>query len=248
MSPVDPGTCTSAAAEHQADWRQQIRNRQGDASAFVSYFDAAASVHDSYIQGAWDFSTHILKPQAIRLLGPPHGATALEIGFGGGRLLAAASRYFHKVVGVDIHDSFEQTRALLAEHGVGNAELVKGDGRTFPVPDESMDFVYSFIVLQHLPVLEVLQSNLAEVRRVLKVGKPAVLYFGYLPFRFGQKYRDLQTADIASSRENSLLLRPAFARRLLRAAGLRFVGGGRSVKKPWLDELGQQYYAVVMRP
>ena len=83
---------------------------------------------------------------------------------------------------------------------------------------------------------------------MLKPGRPAVLYFGYLPFRFGRKYRDMQAGPIESSRENSLLLQPATPGSFSREAGLRVVAGGRSVKKPWLRAYGQQYHAIVARP
>lgn len=239
---------TSDAGDHNAEWRKKIQMLEGDEDKFFGYFDTANSVREGLIQGAWDYSTHIVKPQVAQLLGAPFSATALEIGFGGGRLLAAASRHFNKVIGVDIHDSFDSVRRLLSAEGVQNFELLKGDGKKLPVPDASIDFVYSFIVFQHLPFVSVLQNYLAEIHRVLKPGSPAILYFGYLPFRRGWTYRDMQSGPIESSRENSLLLRPRYAVRLLREAGLRKVSGGRSVKKPWLRALGQQYYAIVVRP
>lgn len=233
--------------QHLENWRRQVaKSAGGGVDNFLSYFDTAADLRESFVQGSWDFASHILKPAVPRLLGEPFRATALEIGFGGGRLLAAASRYFDRVIGIDIHDRFDEVRVLLASQNVDNVELLRGDGRTLPVADDSVDFVYSFIVLQHLPLMSTLQSYLAEVKRALRPGRPACLYFGHLPFAWrGIRYVDLQTRSVSSTRENTLLLRPGKTRSLLRAAGLEVVEMGRPRKKPWRREPGEQHYAIV---
>jgi len=231
---------------HFADWREQIKRHDESDADFLSYFDSADSVDQSFLQGAWDFSNQVLRPRVAPLLGDPFDATALEIGFGGGRLLAAASAHFNRVIGVDIHDSFDRVQQMLDERGIANAQLLKGDGKTLPVDMDSVDFVYSFIVLQHLPLIGILQTYLSEVKRVLKPGKPACLYFGYLPFNWHmKKYEDLDTRTVQSSRENTLLLRPKFAKTLLQQAGLAIVETGRSTKKPWRRDFGEQHYAIV---
>lgn len=232
---------------HIADWQAQVRaSAGGNIEAFLSYFDTAGDTGESWVQGYWDFAHHILKPVVPSLVGEPFNATALEIGFGGGRLLGPASRFFGKVIGVDIHDNFDEVRAILEAQGIANAELAKGDGRSLPVPDQSIDFVYSFIVLQHLPLLSTLNAYFADVKRVLKPGKAACLYMGHLPFNWrGIKYLDLETRRVKTSRDNTLLLRPTQTRRMLKDAGLRVVEMGRPRKKPWRSELGEQHYAIV---
>ncbi len=232
---------------HFADWRNEVKvSADGSIDRFLSCFDTANDVDEVLIQGAWDFSHHILKPKLPCIIGEPFQATALEIGFGGGRLLLPASRYFARVVGVDIHDNFDEVRRFLDKFTATNVELMRGDGKTLPVPDGSIDFVYSFIVLQHLPLLETLESYLAEVKRVVKPGRAACLYFGHLPFNWRRrKYQDMTSKQVDSCRENTLLLRPYFTRRLLGKSDLRVVEMGRSSKKPWRENLGQQHYAIV---
>lgn len=232
---------------HFADWRDKIKVSADDGiDHFLSCFDTTSGVDEALVQGAWDFSHHILKPKLPHMIGEPFQSTALEIGFGGGRLLLPASRHFARVVGVDIHDNFDEVRRLLDKYAATNVELIKGDGKTLPVPDGSIDFVYSFIVLQHLPLLETLECYLAEVKRVLKPGLAACLYFGHLPFNWRfKKYQDLTIRQVESFRENTLLLRPSFTRRLLTKSGLRVMEMGRSQKKPWRENLGQQHYAIV---
>jgi len=231
---------------HFADWREQIKRHDESDADFLSYFDSADGVDHTFLQGAWDFSNQILRSPVAPLIGEPFEETALEIGFGGGRLLAAAATHFDRVIGVDIHDSFDRVQQMLNERGIENAQLLKGDGKTLPVESDSIGFVYSFIVLQHLPLIDVLQCYMSEVKRVLKPGKPACLYFGYLPFNWHmKKYEDLDSRSVTSSRENTLLLRPSFAKTLLRRAGLTIVETGRSTKKPWRRDLGEQHYAIV---
>ena len=111
-------------------------------------------------------------------LGNPHEKVALEIGCGGGRLLAAASGYFRYVIGLDIHTRLDWVRKHLAARGIRNCDLIQGDGASIPLPDQSVDFVYSFIVLHHLQSFEAFISYLRESRRCLKPGGLAQLYYG----------------------------------------------------------------------
>jgi SAM-dependent methyltransferase len=111
------------------------------------------------VNGAWDFAIHIATPEVRFHLGNPHEKVALEIGCGGGRLLAAASQYFRRVIGLDIHTRLDWVRQHLAGRGIQNCDVIRGDGATIPVPDHSVDFVYSFIVLHHLQSFEAFVSE-----------------------------------------------------------------------------------------
>jgi len=230
---------------HFDSWRENISAHSEDDTSFLSYFDTTEGVEEAFMQGQWDFAHHVLKPSLIPLIGEPFEASALEIGFGGGRLLAASSHFFGHVYGVDIHDEFERVDGLLRQRGVENFTLLKGDGRTLPVDDQSIDFVYSFIVLQHLPSIDILQAYLAEVKRVLRPGRPACLYVGHLGWNLrGHAYVDCATQEVASSRENTLLLRPRQSERLFKQAGLQCIETGRARKKPWRSDLGNQHYII----
>lgn len=234
------------AEDHFKDWRKQIVDRSDDDDEFLSYFDTATNVEEAYCQGHWDFAHHVLKSTALPYIGEPFEVKSLEIGFGGGRLLHAASNYFNHAYGVDIHDQFDKVNTLLKERHVDNCTLLKGDGRTIPLEDNSIDFVYSFIVLQHLPTIDILKAYLHEVKRVLKPGKPACLFIGHLPFNFrGIKYLDIETRTVDTTRENTLLLRPSTTKKLLAKAGLKLKEIGRPRKKPWRQDLGAQHYVIV---
>nr|WP_254869441.1 class I SAM-dependent methyltransferase [Thalassospira lucentensis] len=212
----------------------------------MSYFDTSGSVEEAFCQGYWDFAHHILKDDLLPLIGEPFNCSALEIGFGGGRLLNASSRFFNHVYGVDIHENFDKVSEFLASRDVENFTLLKGDGKTIPLEDNSVDFIYSFIVLQHLPTIDILESYLHEVKRILKPGKAACLYIGHLPFNLhGIKYLDINTRKVDTTRENTLLLRPQTTKKLLKKAELHLVASGRPRKKPWRQDLGAQHYVIV---
>ena len=55
-------------------------------------------------------------------------SAALEIGFGGGRLLTQAAKRFENVYGVDIHKNFAMTKKFLTVQGLDNAQLVRKHG------------------------------------------------------------------------------------------------------------------------
>lgn len=163
---------------HIVGFREEIANAATtSADAFFTWFDAAPDKDVAFVRGSWDFSTHIAAP-AARYLATPEQMTALEIGHGGGRLLAAAARAFGQVIGVDVHDNNAQVEAELMARGVRNCRLIQADGQKIPVEDGAIDFVYSYIVLQHVERYAVFAAYLAETARVLKPGGVAVIYFG----------------------------------------------------------------------
>lgn len=94
---------------------------------------------------------------------------ALEIGCGMGRLLRPLSERVASVVGVDLSETMiARAREYCA--GRPNVELHRTDGTLAFLPDESFDFVFSYIVFQHVPRKAYIQRYLRESARVLKPG------------------------------------------------------------------------------
>ncbi len=144
---------------------------------FFTWFDSARDKEAAFIKGSWDFMQHIAYP-SLKFLTGQEDKVALEIGHGGGRLLAAASPYFKSVIGVDIHENNQLVEDELKMRGINNFQLIKTKGSDIPVNNASIDFVYSFIVLQHVETLNIFKEYLKEAGRVLKPGGIAVIYFG----------------------------------------------------------------------
>ena len=160
------------------EFRRNIADaaRDGDA-AFFTWFDSGDNVDATFVKGAWDFAAHIAQP-VTDLISAPETKTALEIGHGGGRLLAAAGGFFGQVIGIDVHAENDRVQEALERKGLTNCTLLNTAGDAIPLPDESVDLVYSFIVLQHLGEYSLFEQYLREAYRTLKPGGLAVLYFG----------------------------------------------------------------------
>jgi SAM-dependent methyltransferase len=107
------------------------------------------------------------------------GKTFVEIGSGIGRMTAALSRYYHRVVACDLDAAFlERCRETVAMHGnVEHLQTVHvADGHTLDLPDDSADVVFSYITLQHCQTSDAL-ALVEEAIRVTRPGGRVALNF-----------------------------------------------------------------------
>ena len=102
------------------------------------------------------------------LLGyPKRYQRSLDFGCGMGRLTAALAGYFRESVGVDISEEMIK----LARESHPNCTFVFNDQVHLSVfPDGYFDFIYSAIVLQHLPTEEIIAAYIRDFLRVLVPG------------------------------------------------------------------------------
>lgn len=97
--------------------------------------------------------------------------TVLEIGCGVGRMTRRLSQLAGHVMAADV--SPEMLRRCEANlSGADNVDfvLVPGDGHMPGVPDNSVDVVFSYITLQHVPTKRAQCAYLTESARVVKPG------------------------------------------------------------------------------
>ena len=94
---------------------------------------------------------------------------ALDFGCGAGRLTHALADHFNQVIGLDIAPSMiEIARRLHA--GVANVEFrVNASNRLESIESDSIDLVYTLLVLQHMAP-RYIREYLAEFVRVLSPG------------------------------------------------------------------------------
>ncbi len=92
----------------------------------------------------------------------------LEIGCGAGRLTRALAADFEHVHGVDVAPGM-LAKARSATEGLP-VTLHEVDGLTLPLPDASIDAVFSTHVFQHLDSYEDAHANWSEAARVLRPG------------------------------------------------------------------------------
>ena len=116
-----------------------------------------------------------------------NGGEMLDFGCGVGRLARFWLKHFSKYNGTDISQAMvekarEINSGLMAEFFVNSDDL-----KIFS--DKKFDFIYSGIVLQHLPDREFIKKYILEFKRVLKDG--GVLVF-QLPSEIPWRFRFLQ--------------------------------------------------------
>ncbi len=107
------------------------------------------------------------------------GQTVLELGCGIGRMTAAFTRSFEKVIACDIDQAFlERCRQTVAQKG--DVQRLRTsqvrDGHVIQEPDESVDLVFSYITLQHCSSDDA-TDLVRECWRVLKPGGRMILNF-----------------------------------------------------------------------
>lgn len=94
----------------------------------------------------------------------------LDIGCGTGRLSRALSEHVAKVTGIDISETMLQ-KAKQDNADRANIEFLQTDGTNFAqVATNSIDFIFSLIVFQHIPSQIVVEGYFSEMNRVLKPG------------------------------------------------------------------------------
>lgn len=104
---------------------------------------------------------------------PDFKGAALDFGCGVGRLTQALARRFASCVGVDISRSMIQKADSLNQYP--HCRYVTNSDARLPFSDESFSFIYSNIVLQHMP-RPLSKGYLKEFVRILAPG--GVLVFG----------------------------------------------------------------------
>jgi (2Fe-2S) ferredoxin/SAM-dependent methyltransferase len=122
---------------------------QGDAFRASGERDVAA-----FFDGLW----HLLTP----------ARTLVDIGCGIGRMDEFVAPHVGQLIGVDVSGEMVQKATARLAH-LPNARFVEGDGYALPLPDASVDVVFSHIVLQHTP-RHVTQGYVREAFRVLRSG------------------------------------------------------------------------------
>ena len=100
----------------------------------------------------------------------PARARMLEIGCGAGRMTRAFAARFARVDALDVSDEMlARARVLLAD--CPNVTWRHGNGVDLtPYEDDTFDFVFSYIVFQHIPDAKIVLGYVREIARVLRPG------------------------------------------------------------------------------
>src|SRR5262249_12238053 len=140
--------------------------------SFPSFTDARRAITSGtpWRQSVAD-SKRLLFPERLlaRLDASPHKAVALEIGCGVGRMLKEAAGLFQEAIGIAVAPQMA-VHASEYLRDVPNARVAIVVDPVLPCASDSVDYVYSMNVFQHIPDRETIRAYLDESFRVLRPG------------------------------------------------------------------------------
>jgi SAM-dependent methyltransferase len=146
------------------DWNARARK---DAFHYIASWRKDWDVSEFLKSGEEDYE-QLVAPVFGRLNFSPKGKTMLELGCGAGRMTRSFADHFGHVLAFDISAEMLD-RARSTFHNNGNIMWIQANGVDLAgAASESVDFVFSYLVLQHLPEEYLACNYIREMFRVLK--------------------------------------------------------------------------------
>jgi len=153
---------------------KMIRDR--GRNAFFIWFDGGGDV-DGAFEKAEDVFKRLMLFWAERFMENLDEKISLDIGYGGGGQVLAASKHFKYALGVDVHKEIDFVEKEFRNRKIKNVALFFNDGKTIPIDSNKVDFVHSWVTFLHLGTIEIVESYLKEMFRVMTEGGIAVIFF-----------------------------------------------------------------------
>jgi len=148
------------------DWDERARR---DAFLYVASWCENWNEASFFESGEQDY-LRLVQPILQRLQFNPANKAMAELGCGTGRMTWSFAQRFQSVCAVDISAEM-QSRAKGYLQSSSNIRWILSDGETLSgVENDSVDFVFSYLVLQHMPTKELVFSSVREMMRILRVG------------------------------------------------------------------------------
>jgi SAM-dependent methyltransferase len=147
-----------------------------DAFYYIATWRNDWDVPGFFKSGEEDYE-RLVAPTLDRFAFAPAGKSMLELGCGAGRMTHAFARHFSYVTAVDVSmQMLDRAKELLP--GVENICWKQANGADLnDTPGSSVDFVFSYLVLQHLPNERLVRGYIREMVRVLKVSGICLFQF-----------------------------------------------------------------------
>jgi SAM-dependent methyltransferase len=159
------------------DWNERARR---NAFFYIASWRGDWKEESFFESGEADY-LRLVEPVLEELGFAPDGKTVAELGCGAGRMTRAFARRFGSVVALDISEEM-QARAKNYLGDFQNIRWVLTDGATLGgLKTGSVDFVFSYLVLQHYPTAELVAGSIREMVRVLRPGGVFLFQFNGSP-------------------------------------------------------------------
>src|ERR1700722_8341138 len=159
------------------DWDERARK---DAFYYIAWWRWDWDLDSFFRSGEEDYQ-RLVEPILRGLHFDLAGKTMVELGCGAGRMTRCFAKLFGQVSAVDISAEMQQRgKEYLREFS--NIRWVLADGATLSGIDSgSCDFVFSYLVLQHLPDSTLAFELLREIARVLRPGGVFLVQYNGAP-------------------------------------------------------------------
>lgn len=226
-------------------FREEPSRKKTDVE-FHSWFNRADSVETSVKYGFIDFAHKMFTPDFYKKIGDPTTKTCCEIGFGGGRLLLPASHFFGCAHGIDIHHEFDRVSEHMHKNGRSNFALhMQDEALAGSIPDNSVEFFYSFITFQHFSGWHVADAYIKFIERTLTIDGCGILYFGNNVFTD----EGVHIAHPSSFEDFPMILhvKPDFVKTELAKHGFNVYECGNTTKNMWSGAASRQFYVKFER-
>jgi len=206
----------------RSSWAKEPKNLKSMVD-FLNWFDSTSSVAEAIQRAQKDWNERLIDfPGFLNL----NKKICLEIGFGAGRLLIPASRHFRKVIGVDIHNAFEKAKEFLENQNVSNYRLIHRD-EMGKLAANSIDFIFSFIVIQHFDSFDEVGYYLKHIKRILNPRGCCHIFFG----KSHKKDIKVVGEKDFQKRARSLFIKPEYFRQYLCKMGFTIINFEDRMKK-----------------
>jgi SAM-dependent methyltransferase len=152
------------AESMRQDWDARARK---DAFFYIASWRKDWGVDDFLKSGEEDYQ-RLVGPFLSRHGFSPEGKTMLELGCGAGRMTRSFATRFGQVLALDVSaEMLERGQQMV--RGVENIAWRHANGMDLSaLADESVDFAFSYLVLQHLPDERLVCAYVREMLRVLR--------------------------------------------------------------------------------
>ena len=174
MNPVLRSSSRSKLVESmRQDWDTRARK---DAFFYIASWRKDWN-ESSFLQSGEDDYKHFVADVLERHQFSPEGKSMLELGCGAGRMTRSFAQRFDHVLACDVSEEMlERARSLHRE--ISNISWLQGNGADLTgIPNGSVDFVFSYLVLQHLPSDVLFHAYVCEILRVLASGGICLFQF-----------------------------------------------------------------------
>lgn len=155
------------------DWDDRARR---NAFHYIASWQKDWNLEAFLASGKQDYE-NLVAPVVERCGIPAEGECMLEIGCGAGRMTASFASRYRRVLALDLSDEMLR-RAADIYSSLKNISWVRGAGDNLAgIESNSVDFVFSYLVLQHMPTEAIAVKYIREMIRVLRPGGAFLFQF-----------------------------------------------------------------------